>query len=93
MIVSPDAINALFQVLGAFIVLLNVYRVYRDKIVRGVDWRVTAFFVAWGLWNMYYWPHLGQWLSFWAGVAMTLSNLVYLGLMLFYITTEDDRYV
>jgi hypothetical protein len=60
----------------------------RDKLVRGVDWRATAFFTSWGAWNLYYYPHLGQTWSFGAGVFIGTVNLVYLCLMTYYIREE-----
>jgi hypothetical protein len=84
----------MFEGLGGFVVLLNVQRILLDKIVRGVDWKVMGFFTAWGLWNLFYYPHLGQWLSFAAGVWIAVTNLAYLTLMVHYIRKEakiDDR--
>lgn len=74
--------------LGGFVILLNVRRILRDKLVRGFDWRVLGFFTLWGLWNLFYYPHLGQWLSFFGGLWIVLVNTVYLGLMIYYINKE-----
>lgn len=85
---TPDLINAAFEALGTVFVGLNVLRLYRDKMVRGVDWRVMGFFTVWGLWNIFYYPHLGQWLSFAAGIGIAAANVVYLALLLYYIKKE-----
>ncbi len=84
----PDLINAAFEGLGTFFVYLNIRRIQRDKIVRGVDWRVMAFFTTWGFWNIFYYPHLGQWSSFVAGISLVIVNVMYLSLMLYYVRQE-----
>lgn len=84
----PDLINAAFEALGGFILLLNVRRILRDKLVRGADWRVMGFFTLWGMWNLFYYPHLGQWLSFAAGIWIAVVNTIYLALMIYYVQKE-----
>lgn len=74
----PDLANGLFEALAGFMIWQNVKRIRKDKQVRGTDWRTTFFFSAWGYWNMYYYPHLGQWLSFAGGCAITLGNSAWL---------------
>lgn len=76
----PDAVNGLFEVLGAVTIWGNVRRILRDKQVRGIDWRVTLFFSAWGYWNLYYYPSLEQWLSFAGGLALVAGNTLWVAL-------------
>ena len=87
----PDLANAAFEGLGGWMILLNVKRILHDKMVRGMDWRVLGFFTSWGFWNLFYYPHLGQWWSFWAGLFIVCANMLYLGLMLYYIKYEGGR--
>jgi hypothetical protein len=82
--VINDVINGLFEVVGGVLCWLNVKKLLRDKQVKGVYWPVTAFFAAWGLWNMYYYPSLGQWMSFAGGVVLVSGNLVWVVLALRY---------
>lgn len=84
----PDLINALFESAGGLFILLNIRRILRDKMVRGFDWRVMAFFTVWGYWNIFYYPYLGQWLSFVAGIGIVAMNSIYVTLMLYYIRKE-----
>lgn len=74
---SPDLFNATFEAVGATAIMLNVRATWRDKHVAGVRWWTTGFFAAWGLWNLFYYPHLGQWFSFTAGVYMVVANLLW----------------
>lgn len=85
---TPDIVNGLFEA-GASIMILNHARVlYRDKVVRGVSILSTVFFLAWGMWNLYYYPHLGQMFSFWCGIAVATANAVWVAMLLFYARRE-----
>lgn len=84
---APDLINGGFELIAAFAQAVNVRQLLRDRQVRGVDWRVTAFFTSWGLWNLFYYPHLDQWLSFVGGLALVLVNAVWVAMALRYERT------
>jgi len=60
---TPDLINAVFELSGAVLTWLSVARLYRDKKVRGVYWPAMALFATWGGWNLIYYPVLGQWVQ------------------------------
>lgn len=78
MIHVPDLINGLFELLGGFALWQNVTRIKKDKQCRGVNWQVTLFFFAWGLWNLFYYPSLSQWISFAGGLNIVLANAFWL---------------
>lgn len=80
----PDLINGLFEFLGSIMIWRNVVAIYHDKGYLGVHWAAISFFASWGYWNMYYYPYLGQWLSFAGGCSITLANTIWLILMLYY---------
>ena len=69
-----DVVNSLFQAGAAAVCWRDVLFIYRDHRVRGVWWPAKVFFVAMGLWNMLYFPSLGQWWSFSAGVLVVSAN-------------------
>lgn len=73
----PDVVNGLFETFGGFMVWLNVHTVLRDKIVRGVSSAATWVFTAWALWNLYYYPSLGQWASFVGGGVIVSGNVAW----------------
>ena len=81
---TPDHFNACFEGGGAVIQFLNVRQLLRDKTVRGVHWLPLAFWTAWGFWNVFYYPAIGQWWSFAGGFAVVTCNAVNLGLMWLY---------
>ena len=75
-----DLGNGIFESIGGWCVFQNVKRIRADKVVKGVDWRVTGFFTSWGIWNLWYYPSLDQWLSFAGGLSIVFGN----GLWLYY---------
>jgi hypothetical protein len=81
---TPDLVNGLFEMLGGLFVLNHCRAVLRDKAVAGVSIESTAFFSAWGAWNLYYYPHLDQWWSFAGGIVIVAANCCWVGLLLKY---------
>jgi hypothetical protein len=79
-----DLGNALFELLGAALQWVNVLKLLRDKRVQGVYWPVTAFFAAWGMWNIYFYAAVGTPLSSAAAGLMTTSNLAWVYLAIKY---------
>lgn len=77
-----DVINALFELVGAYFTWRNYYQLCKEREVKGVYWPTTAFFTAWGLWNVIYYPSLGQWLSFGAGLLLVGGNFFWVVLVL-----------
>jgi hypothetical protein len=81
---TPDLVNGAFELLGGAFIFNHCRAVWRDKAVKGVSVLSTAFFTLWGLWNLYYYPHLNQWWSLAGGVAIVLANAVWVALLLKY---------
>lgn len=74
----------MFVTLGGFAVWQNCRRLLRDKQVRGADWRVTFFMTVWGLWDCWFFPLMGLWVSFAAGIVLTSGNLFWVVLAIRY---------
>lgn len=85
---TPDFINGVFEALGGAMIFNHCRVLYRDKKVRGVSFVSCAFFFAWGVWNLYYYPHLDQWWSFAGGLAIVSGNCLWVSLMALYILRE-----
>lgn len=81
---TPDLVNGAFEMLGGVLLWMNVRQIVRDKKVEGLWWPSTVFFCAWGLWNLYYYPALGQWWSFAGGLNIVVANATWLALWWFY---------
>lgn len=83
-----DLVNGIFEFgIGCWAVL-NVKAILRDKKLLGVHWGVTGWATAWGLYNLYYYPHLGQWLSFSGGCWIVTVNSTWLALVAYYKAKE-----
>lgn len=80
----PDLINGLFEFIGGLLSFTNVYRLWKDKSLKGVYYIPTAFFAAWGAWNLYYYPYLQQWLSFTGGLVIVAANVAWVSLAIKY---------
>lgn len=81
---TPDIINACFEFVAAFMLVRNCIFTYKAKTVTGVSILSTIFFASWGYWNIYYYPHLDQTLSFVAGILVTIVNSIWVGQMIYY---------
>ena len=73
----PDLINGGFEMVGALFTWRNFLELHRTRELRGVYWPTTAFFSAWGLWNLLYYPALGQWASLAGGIALVAGNVAW----------------
>lgn len=80
----PDIINAGFEFGAGFAVLHHCFKLYEHKQARGVSIQAVIFFTAWGLWNLFYYPHLGQFWSFAGGIFITLVNMAYVSMLWVY---------
>ncbi|WP_321471060.1 hypothetical protein [uncultured Paludibaculum sp.] len=81
---GPDLINGAFELWGGVFIFLNILQLLRDKQVKGIHWGSSLFFTSWGVWNLWYYPHLGQWASFAGGAVICGLNVVWLFLRIRY---------
>lgn len=79
-----DAVNGAFEGIGGIMNCINIWQLYKHKEVKGVHWAPTTLFTLWGYWNLFYYPHLGQWLSFFGGLGIVTSNTVWISMALYY---------
>lgn len=79
-----DFINGSYEALAGIFVFNHCRVVLKDKSVRGVSILSTMFFATWGIWNLYYYPHLNQWASFFGGLSVVTANFTWITLMLKY---------
>ncbi len=80
----PDIVNGSFEALAGIACWLHVRALWRAKRVQGVSIISFVFFAAWGYWNMFYYPHLGQWFSFFGGFAIVAMNTLWIVLAVTY---------
>lgn len=81
---TPDLINGAFEFGMGALQWLNVKALLRDKVIKGVSWPIWIFITAWGFFNLYFYPHLGQWVSFLGGILLVIANLSWLSIAAYY---------
>lgn len=81
---TPDLSNGLLEFVGSALIWMSVRQTMRDEGYAGLYIPATVFFAAWGLWNLLYYPHLGQWWSFAGGVSIVTANVVWVVCLLYY---------
>ena len=87
-----DIVNACFEFFGAAVSAFNVRSIVRDKQVQGFNPMTTVFFTSWGIFNMFYYPSLEQWWSFFGGLAIVLVNAVWLFFVcLYYVRNNKEN--
>jgi uncharacterized membrane protein YfcA len=84
-----DIINGIFELGGGILLILNCFKLYKDKVVKGVSISVCAFFTVWGYWNLYYYPCLNQWVSFAGGILIVAANSVWVAMAIIYSRKEQ----
>jgi hypothetical protein len=86
----PDLINGSFEALGSLFILNHCRALWKSRQADGVSLVSTVFFTGWGVWNAWFYPHLGQMLSFYGGLAICAANFIWIW-MLWYIRRENKR--
>lgn len=81
---APDLFNGIFETGGGLVIWMNIYRLYKDKRIRGVSFAPFIFFTLWGFWNLYYYPHLGQIMSFIGGIFVVTANAIWVLMAVYY---------
>ena len=86
-----DFVNGSFEILGGVFILLSCLRAYKDKQVKGISILMIGFFTAWGFWNLYYYPSLGQIWSFIGGLGVVSANTLYVSMLIYYSVHYDSK--
>jgi len=79
-----DYINGGFELASGLFTLNHCRVLLKDKAVAGVSAVSVAFFTIWGFWNMYYYPCLDQWASFFGGLFIVAANMIYISMIMHY---------
>lgn len=78
---NADLINGAFEFMAGLMMANNCRVLLRDRAVAGVSIASMAFFSAWGIWNLWYYPSLGQTWSFVGGIFVVTANVAYVALL------------
>jgi hypothetical protein len=88
MIDHPDIIAGLINGVDGIFVWSNVYRLYRDKCVRGVNWFPSVYFTLSTLYGTYFLYHLNARYAFIGLSISTAAKFVWMILASIYIHKE-----
>lgn len=86
---TPDVINGVIELCGSLLTWMNVRQVIKDQGHAGIFVPAVAFFMTWGLWNLYYYPHLEQMSSFFGALSLVIANISWVSAMLWYGRKSD----
>ena len=89
--INADFINGLIEAVAGLFVLNHCRVLYAHKETRGVSIVSSVFFTLWGFWNLYYYPHLNQPISFYGGLFVVAANVIYVGMMVIYRQSALDE--
>lgn len=81
---DPNLTQAFFETGAACFQVLNVRAIRRNKTVAGVHWLPYAFFNSWGVYNLWFYAAIHLPAAWWAGLAITCVNAVWLGHVAWY---------
>lgn len=82
--ITADAINGTIEAFAGLFALNHCRVLYAHKETRGVSLVSAMFFTLWGFWNLYYYPHLNQPISYYGGLFVVVANIIYVGMMVVY---------
>lgn len=77
----PDTFNGSLECVCAVMLALDVRALMRAKMAKGVSILARMFFWGWSIWNLWWYPHLGQWFSFVGAVAVMLPQSAWIYLL------------
>ena len=86
-----DLINGSYELLGAIFQSLNVYKTFKDKMIRGVHWGSILFFTTWGWFNLLYYPHLDQPFSTFGAGMLALVNTIWICQIVYYWRKNESQ--
>jgi len=85
---NPDITQAAWELGSAVLSVLNIIAIRKSRTIAGVHWAPTAFFFLWGIYNLWFYTALHLPLAYWAGCAITLTNLIWLAHVAYYVGAQ-----
>lgn len=82
--IDPDLAQAAWELGSAIFCLLDVRAIRASKALSGVHWLPKAYFGGWGLYNLWFYTALHLPAAYWAGLAITAVNFIWLGHVAWY---------
>ena len=85
-----DQFNSMFPLLASCAIMLNIHKLYNDKVVKGVHWFSPLISYAGQISGFFLLLSLGQIYSAIASAWFTTLSLVWYGMMIYYNFIKKD---
>jgi|TARA_B110000908_G_C10188088_1_gene419057 hypothetical protein len=85
-----DIINGCWELLGALFTIPSITSLLKEKKAIGISWVTVIFFLAWGLWNVFFYPVNNLMYSFVGGVILSITNIIWFILIIKYHKKKDE---
>jgi len=79
-----DLVNSLFMFIAIIFNCMNIYKLNKDKEVKGISIIPNIYYVLWGSWNIYFYAANKSKLSFIAGIGVVITGLIWVSQWAFY---------
>lgn len=79
-----DLFNGSLEIVCAMMLLMDVSAILKHQNVQGVSLTSRTFFWGWGCWNVYWYAHLDQWLSWFGAIMVMIPQTVWMGFLVYY---------
>jgi hypothetical protein len=77
-VLNPDFFNAALEFVGGCLIWLHTVRAWKDEEIKGVSGWPFIFFWTWGIYNLWYYTHIGQPISGAVAFMPALANSAFL---------------
>lgn len=85
-----DLANAALELAAGLIMGLSVRQLWRTHTLSGVHPEAMSFFLAFGIWNLFFYPGTGHTLSYWAGGCAMVMNGAWVSLQLWLLWRQRE---
>lgn len=81
---NTDFIAMCVSGFGGLLVWSNVYKLWKDKVVKGVNWFPSLYFMCGGCYSAFFLYHIHQHLAFYGTLITVCANAVWVTLAWIY---------
>ncbi len=89
--INFDVVNSVMVLTAGGFIAVSVWKLYKDKLVRGVSPIHVGFFSAYGLWHIFFFSSLDQWWSVVGGIVAATMNTIWLTQIIYYTVYPGGR--
>ena len=83
-----DGFNGILGVVATSTILITIYKLYKEKLVRGISIYQAGFFMCLSYWNIYYYLHLNQLFSFYSAFVLSIASTIWVIQIVYYNAKE-----